>query len=172
MTLLIIIVIVSYIILFFYKYNILYIKDAWNSLFNINTEARLANALQTWSNDVKTDINNTIFGTEQNWISQNCSCPGNNTTSEENILPPYSYSQGNAPQAGYFYYDGSAPPQLLVPQPNTINSQNYENINWVDNSVNGINYYNNVYNNPENQLQNSLYNSNLFVNNETTTINM
>jgi hypothetical protein len=184
MILLVIIIAVCYVILFFYNYNIFYINTAWNNLFNSNTEARLGQALQTWSTDVKTDINTAIYGTEQNWINQNCQCPPSESE-EETPLLPYSPNVSNSPQPGYFYYDGSAPPQLLVPTP--VPSEMNENIEWVDYSPNGqrvynnatnsvtytnTNYYNYNSNNPENLLQEELDSSNILVNSSTSTINM
>lgn len=186
MILCVIVIVISYVILFFYNYNIFYINDAWNSLFNLNTEARLGYALQNWSANVKNNVDVALFGTEQNWINQNCNCPASSpSTSEEGT---YNYPSGNniAPQPGYFYYDGSAPPQLLVPSPQTlINAE--DSINWVDYSQNGqasynssnnsttyndTNYYNYNTSDPVNQLKNALNNSNILTNNTTSTINM
>jgi len=191
MVLLVIIIAVCYVILFFYNYNIFYINTAWNNLFNSNTEARLGKALQTWSTDVKSGVNTAIYGTEQNWIKENCACPASENEEETPILP-YSPGNGNGPQPGYFYYDGSAPPELITPNipaplsltpvPGVMN----ENIKWVDYSQNGqivvnnsgysfpnnTNYYNYNGNNPENNLQNAIDASNVLVNSTTNTINM
>jgi len=193
MILLVIIIAVCYVILFFYNYNIFYINTAWNNLFNSNTEARLGQALQTWSNDVKTDINTAIYGTEQNWIKENCACPVAENE-EETPLSPYTPNNGVGPQPGYFYYDGSAPPELITPNnpmplsPPYVPGDLNENIQWVDYSQNGelvisnygpsynefsdTNYYNYNNNNPQNSLQNAIDNSNILVNNTTNTINL
>lgn len=188
MILLIIIIAVCYVILFFYNYNIFYINTAWNNLFNSNSEARLGQALQTWSIDIDSTINTAIYGTEQNWIKENCACPASENEEETPLLP---YKPGNAqgPQPGYFYYDGSAPPELITPMsPTPVPGVLNENIQWVDYSENGqlvisnngptynefsdTNYYNYNGNNPENSLQNAVNNSTVLVNNTTNTINM
>ena len=182
MVLLVIIIAVCYVILFFYNYNIFYINTAWNNLFNSNTEARLGQALQTWSTDVKSGINTAIYGTEQNWIKENCACPASENE-EETPLLPYSPGNGNGPKPGYFYYDGSAPPELITPNnqvpesspmsPSYIPGVLNENIHWVDYSFsNNTNYYNYNSQNPENQLQNAINSSTVLVNPTTRTINM
>jgi len=196
MILLVIIIAVCYVILFFYSYNIFYLNTAWKNLFNPNTEARLGKALQTWSTDIKTGIHDTIYGTEQSWISANCACPASEEN-EETPLLPYTPGISVNPQPGYFYYDGSAPPQLIVPNnpapsiPSSSNpfnpfmpSQNMENIDWVDYSRNGQiksynpvsynnnNYYNYKSDNPQNQLQEAIDTPNGLVNSTTTTINL
>ena len=191
MVLLVIIIAVCYVILFFYNYNIFYINTAWNNLFNSNTDARLGQALQTWSTDIQSDINTTIYGTKQNWIEKNCACPASENE-EETPLLPYSSGDGNGPQPGYFYYDGSAPPELITPNlpgpisPTPIPGVMNENIQWVDYSQNGQvvlnnssysfpnnkNYYNYNSNNPENRLQKEIDYSSTLVNSTTNTINM
>jgi hypothetical protein len=193
MILLVIIIAVCYVILFFYNYNIFYINTAWNTLFNPNTEAKLGKALQTWSTNIDSTINTAIYGTEQNWIKENCDCPASENEEETPFLP-YSPGKGNGPQPGYFYYDGSAPPELITPNnpspisPTPVPGVLNENIQWVDYSQNGqvvisnngptynefsdTNYYNYNGNSPENKLQNAVNNSNVLVNNTTNTINM
>ena len=113
---------------------------------------------------------------------------------EETPLSPYTPNNGVGPQPGYFYYDGSAPPELITPNNPIPLSPPYapgdlnENIQWVDYSQNGelvisnygpsynefsdTNYYNYNNNNPQNILQNAIDNSNILVNNTTNTINL
>lgn len=176
-----------YIILMMYIYNIFYFRDAIIYLFFDRTRHRLGEALNKWSDIVKTDIRNDIYGLESDWINNHCACNNSTSESEEENTGVYATNQNisGSEISGYFEYDGSAPPQLLVPLPSV--TPNVESIDWVDYSANGqlvydatnnttTNVNNQIYNynlrNPNNTLTTNLSGANRLVNNSTITANM
>lgn len=157
----IIIILISYVILFMYYYNIFYFKSAIDAIFNSNFEERLGNTLKNWSTDIKT--------IENEWIDKNCGC--DTEEEESSFYFPNNSIQNTNPLPGYYYYDGSAPKQLLIPTPTSSNIKTNENIEWVDYTENSsTNYYN--YNNNLSNLQNMLNKSNTLVNSKTYTTNL
>jgi F0F1-type ATP synthase assembly protein I len=130
-----------YLFLFLYTYNIFYVRDAILYLFNARSLQSLENRLTTWSNAIANDINTEIKNKEQEWIDSHCSCPVREDVVEEQVYS-YDTNQGVNEQGGYFYYDGTAPAQLLVntPDPKQITINN--KIDWVDYSSNGNMSYN------------------------------
>lgn len=183
----VIVILVIYFILFIYSYNIFYFKDSMKMLFDRRAQ-RLAYELTKFTDNIKKNVNNEIDSLKQNWIDENCLCPASSPTSEES-----SYISGSGNNVtgrevpGYYYYDGSSPSQLLVPEP-TPDMELNDNIEWVDYSPDGnskynpvlnkmintnTNYYNyNSKNDPINIQLEEIKKSNLLVNNQTYSGNM
>jgi len=142
----VVIIIICYISLFLYTYNIFYIKDAISYLFNARSIQSLGNKLITWEDTIEKDSKKRLDDLEQSWIENNCVCPnpsdgddgGQNDGSSDSYI---SIENKIIPEhAGYFYYDQSAPPQLIVPEPVPTIDKN--KIDWVDYSSNGNVLYN------------------------------
>lgn len=174
------------IITFIYIYNIFYFKDSITYLGNtqkIVTE--FGTELKTWGKAIKTDIDSDLNYVKDEWIANNCGCTPSEEEEEQAEEEEYlvfgeTYEEQSP---GYFYYDGNAPQQLLVPIPDP--SKLNENIDWVDYSPNGQLYFdkftkkidyedNNYYGSTfENTLVNEILNdNNPFVNNKTYTLNL
>ena len=130
-----------YVMVFIYVFNVFYIKTAVSYLMD-RRSIRLNNVLQKWSAVSAANKQENKYGSKSSWEA------GDTIQS---------------PRSGYYYYDGTAPQQLLVPLPSSDNSTNFrEKIDWVDYSSNGtIPYQNNYYNSgsttdPTNTLINDL----------------
>jgi hypothetical protein len=186
LTSIITVTIIIYLCFLFYFYNIFNIKDIVSFMIDRkNFELKHKGVyLPNIDDIIKKD--NTMSEDESTWISNHCSCPKNNIIQEEdenNYDKLNSNYDFNKLSPGYFYYDDSAPPQLLVPNPE--NSEKNQ-INWVDYSDNGVVRFNNIkqednnnkyYNygnkvDPRNKLINKLNKSNSLVNDITYTKNM
>jgi hypothetical protein len=177
--------VIIFCIIFIYIYNIFYFKDSITYLGNrqkIVTE--LGTELKTWGKAIKTDVNSDLDYLKDEWIENNCGCPPVQEEEEEEILEEdLIFGETFEEQApGYFYYDGNAPQQLLVPIPRRKNKLS---IDWVDYSKNGQVYFDkdtnkshyeddNYYGStPEQSLANRILNdNNPFVNNKTFTLNL
>ena len=136
-----IVIILCYIFLYLYTYNIFYLKDSLSYLFNARSIQSLENRLTTWSTAVKTAVSNELDEMEETWKKNHCLCP----VVEEEINKPdiYAVDQNvfSKEIPGYFYYDGTAPAQLLIPTPDPKLGLN-QKIDWVDYSSNGNMLYN------------------------------
>lgn len=184
----IIIIAVLYFLLFIYSYNIFYFKDAITMLYDRRAQ-KLGYQLNKWSTTIKNNVNNEIDSLNQNWIDQNCLCPA---TSEEasqsdSEMDGIGNNINEEQVVGYYYYDGSSPAQLLIPEPKP-NMKLNEMIDWVDYSPDGnskydtrlnktINVNNNYYNynssnDPVNIQLRELEDSKLLVNDKTYTGNI
>ena len=151
-----------YVMVFIYVFNVFYIKTAVSYLMD-RRSIRLNNVLQKWSAVSAANKQENKYGSKSSWEADNCSCPTDETQEEEYITDNNSGDTIQSPRSGYYYYDGTAPQQLLVPLPSSDNSTNFrEKIDWVDYSSNGtIPYQNNYYNSgsttdPTNTLINDL----------------
>ena len=160
-------IIIIYVLILMYGYNIFYFRDAITYFFFDRSRYRLGSALEKWSETIKTDIKNNIYGDKTQWIDNHCAC-SNTVEEEDTLIYPTNGNITETEIPGYFEYDGSAPPQLLVPTPRQTPTLSLnESIDWVDYSSNGKNRYNlNNINNINNRLPNELVNS------ETLTANM
>jgi len=191
-TIIIVIVIICYIILLMYSYNIFYFRTAFsyinkNNIDNVNKQIlSMSNKEYKEFRDMLSP-NDNDSNSESEWNDYHCSCPAEeesiqttiNINSEDNHL--YEKQVG-----GQYYYDGSAPAQLINPFPRDLSLN--ENIDWVDYTANGITQYNqksgqnsvsdhNFYNfngnsDPRIFIKKSLNNSAAFVNNKTDTANI
>lgn len=187
------IIILLYIILFAYNYNIFYFRDSISYLGNVQRlDLQLGKELNKWGNVVVDNVKHEVDYEKERlkklWIKNNCEC----TPEEEQPIIPVIYEEthvdaigGNLSEKerpGHFYYDGSAPQQLLVPTPDPKELD--EKIDWVDYSPNGRMRYNerlnkneyinnNYYNyNSDHKLLNEIHNSNPLVNNQTYSANI
>lgn len=155
---------ISFILVYIYSYDIFYVKSAITSLISGNPEARFGKALQSWSEEIKTNAQNEIYGMEKNWINNNCSCPPEEEESvQNNDIYAEDQNVSVSEQGGIFYYDGSTPQQLLTPTPQ-IN--NLENIEWVDYSQPIGKEYNFNLQDPTNRLKYDVSRSNRLVPND------
>jgi len=144
---LIIAIIVIYVIIFIYYYNIFYFKTALSYLTDRRLQ-RINATLQNWKSVKDANRQEAKYGDKDQWIENNCVCPP--PAEEEYAQDKNSGETIVQPKSGYYYYDGTAPQQLLVPTPNINNSTNFkEQIIWPDYSASGQkNYYNAI--NPNN----------------------
>lgn len=143
------IIVVLYIIVFLYAYNIFYFRTAIEIL-SYRKRERLIGSVREWRENVRNDIKEKLYGTESEWINNNCACPTTYGEDEEDIYSnDPNVSSIEIP--GYMYYDGTAPQQILVPSPDTIQTYSQvgdktfktdTQIDWVDYSPNGNNSYN------------------------------
>jgi len=161
-----------------YMYNIFYFKDAIRYLFDRRRE-RLLNTLKK----MEDKYNESTYGKEDEWIDENCDCPAN---SEDDV-----YADDNniteIEKPGYFYYDGTAPPQIIVDLP--IEESSYtQHIDWLDYSQGGKAMYNpkknkttydnkqyynyNETNDPSIMLSHVLEETRVLVNDHTSTANI
>ena len=174
---------IIFFIVVIYSYNIFYFRDAITYLFD-RRMLRIGNALQNWNKTIKEDVTKKLYGSESDWIDNHCTCV---VTQDK---PPVYANEANTTQTeipGYFYYDGTAPQQLLVPLPTEEGNYN-QNINWVDYSQDGStkynpktqrttyenkNFYNyNAPNDPTIMLMKQMDNSHSLVYEETDTANL
>lgn len=77
-----------------------------------------------------------LYGDQAEWVANNCDCPvAETTTTDTNIPIPFSVTGELVwPEPGFYYDDGSAPNQLLVPK-NTSESSEFqfnEKAKWPD----------------------------------------
>jgi hypothetical protein len=181
----IIYLVVAYILFIIYQYNIFYIKSAILAIFNGNLPQRINNSVSNIQSYAINQIEEDLYGSESKWLETNCKCPPGQTGATGGTFNNEQSMFEEEP--GLFYYDSSAPPQLLLsnPQPpnylpmsQTPNSSSLESINWVDYDSTQQNYstnyynYNNNYTDPSNTLTNELNNANIYVASETWTTNL
>jgi hypothetical protein len=135
------IIAICYLCLFLYANNIFYLKDSMSYLFNARSIQSLENKLTTWQSRIETAAENNINEYKQTWIQNNCTCPIEEESISDDVYAIDPNSIVNE-IPGYFYYDGSAPPQLLVPTPDPVQLSLDNEIDWVDYSSNGNVLYN------------------------------
>lgn len=182
----IIIIIILYLSYSIYYYNFMYVKSSTDALFD-KSGSRIYNAVSKLDNYIEQEIeyNLGLFNNKNEWVENNCDCENSdkdNSNNNDYNNKGTEYS-GSKEIPGNFYYDGTAPKQLL---PSDIDLEPKDRINWVDYSGDGNpkyipyinstlydnnNFYNakNIKNDPE--LQKNRYNPNFLVNNVTLTDN-
>jgi len=181
----IVIVSISFLILVIYTYNVFYFRDSISGIYKSqNILSSAVKGLDDFKKEASHDIRESLYGNENDWLNENCNCPLEENITEENL---YAYDVNRIVKEipGDYYYDKSAPPQLLVPSPDDLSVQSDEKIKWVDYSSNGVlrydyatkktynennNYYNYKNSNPNNKI--NLNKINPFVNSTTTTGNL
>jgi len=123
-----------------YLYVKSFTKNVGSDLYQVGSEVDidLQNRIKDFNNIVKTDL---YGSTEEEWINKNCNCP----LDEETNMPVIPTGEGKQihPQPGFYYDDGTAPQQLIVPR-NTYQKSKYqfnEKIDWpnYDQQVNNKN---------------------------------
>lgn len=139
-------------IVFAWINNLFYIKDYFTF-----TKSGIAGAvdittstLNSWEESVSNAVSqrvqnfNTIVrgGTsEADWIEQNCTCPEASVTNEDISIPFSTSGELVWPEPGFYYDDGTAPNQLLVPNNTKAESERQfnERIKWPNYSRSGAN---------------------------------
>lgn len=164
------ILILIYILLsYVYIFNIFYLNDGINFV-KYNQTRLVNNSLKNWSKRVYNEVYDEKEDLE--WKNNNCNCPIAEEEFQYNQSNSFNFNGVSDKERvkGHFYYDGDAPPQLLVPTPSKKTGPNTINdvIDWVNYSDNGKTTY---YDYPNNTLQNNLNNSNTFVDNKTYSAN-
>jgi hypothetical protein len=106
---LVVLIILFFIIMIMYKYNIFYFKTVTHFVDNRKNLAIL-NSVKDLGSQVKSNMQERLYGSKQDFLDDNCDCP----PSQEDV---YNEEEGASVNVvpGYFYYDNSAPKQLLVP---------------------------------------------------------
>jgi hypothetical protein len=160
------IIITIYLLILMYVYNIFYFRDAIIYLFFDKIKYRIGDTLKTWSKEIKNEIQTDIYGEKTDWVNNNCTCSANSEEEDTGIYATNSnITETEIP--GYFSYNGSSPPQLLVPTPRQTPTLN------LDQSIDWIDYSKNEQTNSYSLLHNSPYGlPNDLVNSETLTANM
>jgi hypothetical protein len=128
-----IIFIILIIFLVLYATNWLYFRNSLD-YFNITKKETLLAKLENLDKSIKKKSKDIILGeSNKEWIKNNCNCP----EKEDGISDINSdYIPPEIP--GYFYNDGTAPSQLLIPFPeNTDTLKLNAKIEWPDYSPNG-----------------------------------
>lgn len=137
-------IVIIYIIIFIYYYDILYLKTALSYL-NDRKIDRLNDTLKNWKSITDKNIQTAKYGDKSQWIANHCSCP---PPGEEQYAKDDNSGETITTDApGYYYYDGNAPKQQLVPTPTQYQTGTnipYPEISWPDYSASGSNYYNSV----------------------------
>lgn len=133
-------------LVFSWMNDLFYIRDYFSftksSLSDASsaTAAQLSSLEESVSNSVSSRVQsfndtiiNDVYGAEAEWIQQNCSCPSTTSTTEDTFPIPFSTSGELIwPEPGFYYDDGTAPNQLLVPKNTSARSefQFKEKIKW------------------------------------------
>jgi len=165
-----------------YSYNIFYFKDAITYLFD-RRRLRISQQIKKMVDEK----NKFSDDKESDWIAENCNCPIDDSNGEDGNIYPADENKTQKEHPGYFYYDGTAPQQIIVDLP--IAEDKYDqHINWVDYSqggkamynpknnkttYNNKQYYNyNETNDPSIMLSHVLEETRVLVNNTTNTANI
>lgn len=147
-------------LVFSWMNNLFYIRDYFSFTKSSisNASAATASQLSSWEESVSNAVSsrvksfndtviNDVYGSEAEWIQQNCNCPSTTTTSEDTFPIPFSTSGELIwPEPGFYYDDGTAPNQLLVPKNTSARSefQFKEKIKWPSYSRKFKNYNNSI----------------------------
>ena len=129
LSLVLIILTVIYGIFLIYTYNVFYIKTALN-FSKFNREQKLKDKLFEWTDNINEIASEYLYGDETEWKNKNCKCPVTNEEGEAWLT-----NMNDTLTRGYFYHDGTAPQQLLIPSPDNNNYN--DKIDWLDYSPNG-----------------------------------
>jgi hypothetical protein len=133
LSIILIILTIIYVLFLIYTYNIFYLKNAIN-FSDYNKKQKAINKLIDMSNDINTITSDFLYGDENEWKNKNCKCP--DKIDQEGQA--WTKNTRHDFTRGYFYHDGTAPQQLLIPTPNNTNYT--DKIDWPDYSPNGNSY--------------------------------
>jgi hypothetical protein len=143
---------------YFYYANVFYLGTALKNIFG-NREKILIDKLDNWKfgENIKNAIDTQVYGSESEWINNNCggNCSTPVTDEENSDVAMYSSSISRLPTPGYYYNDGTAPPQLLYPPPSNTSK---EQIYWPD--MDNTNIKNNYNIEPQNTLYDTIGSNN------------
>ena len=147
-------------IVFSWMNDLFYIRDYFSFTNSSISDASAATAsqLSSWEESVSNSVSsrvqsfndtviNDVYGSEAEWIQQNCSCPSTTTTTEDTFPIPFSTSGELIwPEPGFYYDDGTAPNQLLVPKNTSARSefQFKEKVKWPSYSRKFKDYNNSI----------------------------
>ena len=133
-------------LVFSWMNDLFYIRDYFSFTKSSISDASSATAsqLSSWEESISNSVSsrvqsfndtviNDVYGAEAEWVQQNCSCPSTTTTTEDTFPIPFSTSGELIwPEPGFYYDDGTAPNQLLVPKNTSARSefQFKEKVKW------------------------------------------
>lgn len=148
-------IIILFVLLWMCIFNIFNFRVALKSLLSKDIIQKAAYGLEYLGEKAYSDVKNDINKLKTDWVNANCKCPV--TVSEEDDVygTPGNVIINEIP--GIFYYDGTAPQQLLIPTPipNELNLN--QQIEWPDYSPDGSVKYN-AANNKLEYINNNYYN--------------
>ncbi len=128
----IVFIIVVFILMVMYKYNILFFRTVTHFVENRKNLA-LINSVKDLGSQVQSNMQERLYGDKQDFLDENCICP----VSEDYYAEEEDVAVDIKP--GYFYYDKNAPKQLLVPNGGdkidvsaTDDREVYDKIDWVN----------------------------------------
>lgn len=170
---LVVLLILVFVTMIMYKYNVLYFKTVSHFIDNRKNLAIL-NSIKDLGSQVQSNMQERLYGSKQDFIDENCDCPVTEDIYNEeegasvNVVP------------GYFYYDKSAPKQLLVPNGGDkidvsadSDSEIFDKIDWVNHDK--IMYDTNSEESGHYQMNpnaDKLYTNSKLVNDSTYTVNL
>ena len=135
-------IIIIFIIYLLYQYNVFYLKDSISSLFSRQTLVTAGKKINEKTQQFNDALLNEIYGDKDEWMKANCNqpCEDSGLPSEISGSNFIDTSDQSGYTPGYYYYDKSTPPQLLVPDNTedksptmTLNGENYKyTIDWQD----------------------------------------
>jgi hypothetical protein len=130
-------------IVFSWINNLFYVKDYFTfsksglAAAIDTTTSELSSWEESTSNSVSQRVqsyNEIIRGgtSETDWIDENCTCPETTPTNEDIPIPFSTSGELVWPEPGFYYDDGTAPNQLLVPNNTKVESERQfnERIQW------------------------------------------
>jgi hypothetical protein len=170
---LVVLLILVFVTMIMYKYNVLYFKTVSHFIDNRKNLAIL-NSIKDLGSQVQSNMQERLYGSKQDFIDENCDCP-----LTEDI---YNEEEGASVNVvpGYFYYDKSAPKQLLVPNGGDkidvsadSDSEIFDKIDWVNHDK--IMYDTNSEESGHYQMNpnaDKLYTNSKLVNDSTYTVNL
>lgn len=131
-----IVIMVLYVISLMFVYNILNFRE----ILNKKTIQKAAYEIKYIGDKIYSDAQNQVNQLKTEWVDANCNCP----VQEEG--PPSIFALADNAIVkeipGLFYYDGTAPQQLLFPPPNPFELDLTQQIIWPDYSPDGSVKYN------------------------------
>ena len=170
---LVVLLILVFVTMIMYKYNVLYFKTVSHFIDNRKNLAIL-NSIKDLGSQVQSNMQERLYGSKQDFIDENCDCPVTEDIYNEeegasvNVVP------------GYFYYDKSAPKQLLVPNGGDkidvsadSDSEIFDKIDWVNHDK--VMYDTNSEESGHYQMNpnaDKLYTNSKLVNDSTYTVNL
>lgn len=169
-TALISVVLVIFVCIVMYTYNIAHFADMVNFIDN-RRNLRLMESIGNFGGRVQKWRQERVYGDEKDWVDANCECPETEAEviNEENI--------GVDIKPGYFYYDKNAPKQNITPNGGSrinvsddANRKIYDKINWVNHDIVANSEDDNEYNIFPNKDQ--IYKNGKLVNYSTYTVNL
>jgi len=137
-----IIIIIFYVLILMCIYNVLYLRTVLKSLFSKELLRKAAYELKYLGEKAYSDAQNEVNKLKTDWVDANCNCP---VVSEESDVPDTYTGPENViikEIPGIFYYDGTAPQQLLLPTPDPFQLDLKQQIDWPDYSPDGSVKYN------------------------------